>query len=98
MGVVAGISGLIALRILGCAREVPLADVGKMYPYMWVGFYVNAVTGVILFGIDATTMIIDLVFYIELAFIAAALIIIFAIDSAVLADPILEWRTVRTTA
>src|SRR5881296_2078890 len=59
MGVVAGISGLIALRILGCAREVPLADVRKMYPYMWVGFYLNAVTGVVLFAIDATTKIID---------------------------------------
>src|SRR5438128_3293391 len=73
MGVVAGISGLIALRILGCAREVPLADVRKMYPYMWVGFYVNAVTGIVLFAIDATTKIIDPVFYVKLAFIAAAL-------------------------
>jgi len=68
MGVVAGISGLIALRILGCAREVPLADVRKMYPYMWAGFYLNTVTGIVLFVIDATTKIIDPVFYIKLAF------------------------------
>src|SRR5438093_12540553 len=97
MGVVAGISGLIALRILGCAREVPLADVRKMYPYMWVGFYVNAVTGVILFGIDATTKIIDPVFYIKLAFIAAALFIMHRIDREAFADPLLEKRPVQTT-
>src|ERR1043166_7609408 len=74
MGVVAGISGLIALRILGCAREVPLVDVRKMYPYMWAGFYLNTVTGIVLFVIDATTKIIDPVFYIKLAFFAAALL------------------------
>src|SRR5229473_574931 len=59
MGVVAGISAFIALRILGCAHEVPLADVRKMYPYMWAGFILNTVTGIVLFLIDATTKIID---------------------------------------
>src|SRR5437899_11273566 len=67
MGVVAGISALIALRILGCAREVPLADVRKMYPYMWAGFFVNTVTGIVLFVIDATTEIIDQFFYVKIA-------------------------------
>src|SRR5438093_5015390 len=95
MGVVAGISGLIALRILGCAHEVPLADVRKMYPFMWVGFYVNAVTGVILFAIDATTKIIDPVFYIKLAFIAAALFMMHRIDREVFAYLLLEKRPVQ---
>ncbi|PYS01424.1 MAG: hypothetical protein DMG15_22735 [Acidobacteria bacterium] len=95
MGVVAGISGLIALRILGCAREVPLADVRKMYPYMWVGFYVNAVTGIVLFAIDATTKIIDPVFYVKLAFIAAALFLMHRIDREVFGDPLLEKRPVQ---
>src|SRR2546427_11482156 len=62
MGVVAGISGLIALRILGCAREVPLADVRKMYPYMWAGFILNTFTGIVLFFNDATTKNIDPLF------------------------------------
>src|SRR5207247_9747350 len=70
MGVVAGISGLIALRILGCAREVPLADVRKMYPYMWAGFILNTFTGIVLFVIYATTKIIDLVLCIILSFIS----------------------------
>jgi hypothetical protein len=96
MGVVAGISALIALRILGCAREVPLADVQKMYPYMWAGFYLNTVTGIVLFAIDATTKIIDPVFYIKLAFIAAALILMYQINGLVFGDPLLEKRPVQT--
>src|SRR5437667_4483506 len=95
MGVVAGISGLIALRILGCAREVPLADVRKMYPYMWAGFYLNAVTGIVLFAIDATTKIIDPVFYIKLAFIAAAIILMYRINGEISGDALLEKRPVR---
>lgn len=95
MGVVAGISGLIALRILGCAREVPLADVRKMYPYMWAGFYLNTVTGIVLFVIDATTKIIDPVFYIKLAFIAAALLLMHRIDREVFGDPLLGKRPVQ---
>src|SRR5207245_5420837 len=72
MGVVAGISGLIALRILGCAREVPLADVRKMYPYMWAGFILNTFTGILLFLIDVTSKIIDPVFYIIHSYIVSA--------------------------
>src|SRR5437899_9787034 len=94
MGVVAGISGLIALRILGCAREVPLADVRKMYPYMWAGFILNTFTGIVLFAIDATTKIIDPVFYIKLAFIAAALLLMHRIDRQVFGDPLLGKRPV----
>src|SRR5438309_2771533 len=97
MGAVAGISALIALRILGCAREVPLADVRKMYPFMWAGFYLNTVTGVVLFAIDATTKIIDPVFYIKLVFIAAALLLMYRIDGEVFADPLLEKRPVQMT-
>ncbi len=95
MGVVAGISGFIALRILGCGREVSLTDVRKMYPYMWAGFYLNAVTGVILFLIDATTKIIDPDFYIKLLFIAAAVVLMYQIDVKVFRDPLLEKRPIQ---
>ena len=95
MGVVAGISAVISLRILGCAREVPLADLRKLYPYMWAGFYLNTVTGIVLFAIDATTKIIDPVFYIKLAFIAAAIVLMYRINGAVFSDPLLEKRPIQ---
>src|SRR6266704_15495 len=97
MGVVAGISGLIALRILGCAREVPLADVRTMYPYMWAGFWVNAITGAVLFLIDGTTKSVDPDFYIKLLFIAAAVILMRQIDKNVFGDPLLEKRPIQAT-
>jgi hypothetical protein len=95
MGVVAGISALIALRVLGCAREVPLAGVRKMYPYMWAGFYLNAATGIVLFLIDGTTKSVDPDFYIKLVFIAAAVVLMRKIDSNVFGDPLLEKRPIQ---
>src|SRR6266702_6926783 len=89
MGVVAGISGLIALRILGCAREVPLADVRKMYPYMWAGFWLNTVTGIVLFIIDATTKAVSPVFYTKMTFIAMA-IGVCLVQRGVFRDPLLD--------
>ena len=96
MGVVAGLSGLIALRVLGCGREVPLADVRKMYPYMWYGFYLNTVTGVVLFLIDATTKIVDPDFYAKLLFIAAAVVLMYQLNVKVFGDPLLEKRPIQT--
>ncbi len=95
MGVVAGISAVIALRILGCSRQVPLADVLKIYPYMWADFYLNAVTGIVLFAIDATTKIIDPVFYIKLAFIAAAITLMYQLNGQIFGGPLPEKMPVR---
>src|ERR1051325_9760146 len=94
MGSLARISGFIALRVLGCAHEVPLAGVRKLYPYMSAGFWVNAVTGVILFLIDGTTKSVDPDFYIKLVFIAAAVVLMRKLDSKVFGDPLLEKRPI----
>jgi uncharacterized membrane protein len=75
MAFVAGLSGLIDLRILGVADEMPIGDMRKFLPYMWAGFIVNAVTGLVLFALDATTKSISPVFYTKMAFIAIALVI-----------------------
>src|SRR5436190_7894287 len=59
MGVVVGINAGIDLRILGFAPAVPLAPLERFLPLLWIGFCVNAVTGIVLFGADATTKAIN---------------------------------------
>jgi energy-coupling factor transporter transmembrane protein EcfT len=73
IGFVAGISMMIDLRLLGFAPEVPLSGLRKALPYMWGGFWLNLATGLILFGLDATTKSISPVFYTKLIFIGIAL-------------------------
>ena len=67
-----GISSAIALRILGVAPSLPLAPFRKLYPVMWLGFFFNAVSGVLLLLIEPTKFLTMVDFYIKLLVIAAA--------------------------
>jgi hypothetical protein len=71
MATVAGISGVIDLRILGLA-DMPLARLREALPFMWTGFWVSAASGVLLFSADATTKAASPMFYVKLVAVAAA--------------------------
>ena len=67
-----GISSSIALRILGVARGLPLAPFRKLYPVMLLGFFFNAVSGLLLLLIEPTRFLTMAYFYIKLLVIAGA--------------------------
>jgi hypothetical protein len=71
MGVVAGISSLISLRLLGVSPKIPVQPLERLYPLMWAGFWVNAVTGTALLMASATKRMVDPTFYIKMVFIFA---------------------------
>ena len=52
MVLVVGISTAFALRALGVASDVPLTPLRKYIPLMWIGFFVNLATGLVLFFQD----------------------------------------------
>jgi len=74
LAVVVGINGAIALRLLGVAPEIPLAPLVKLFPVMYIGFWVNALSGLALLSANASSMLVNIMFYIKLAFIALALL------------------------
>jgi len=74
MGFVVGINACLDLRILGFAPRVKLSPMQKFFPVLWLGFYINAITGSILLAIDAAKLLVNPDFYIKMAFIALALI------------------------
>src|SRR5437867_4772109 len=90
MGVVVGISAGIDLRILGLAPALPLAPMEKFFPLLWAGFWVNAVTGVVLLAADATTKMTNPDFYVKMAFIALALINLRILRTRVFRDPLID--------
>ena len=49
MGVLVGASWAVALRLLGFARGIPIGPMRGLFRVMWVGFWVNAASGVVLF-------------------------------------------------
>ena len=86
LGVLVGANTIVDLRLLGFAPRLPLPALAPLYRFMWAGFVINAVTGVLLFIANATTKSTQPVFYIKLALIAAALAVTAAIRKAVARD------------
>jgi hypothetical protein len=70
LGFLVGGNVAIDLRLLGIARALPLAPLGKLFPYMWAGFWVNALSGAALLVADATTKLTNPVFTIKMVFVA----------------------------
>jgi hypothetical protein len=72
LGLLVGISFALDLRLLGFASESAVAPYERFFPYLWFGFWLNAISGVILLMADATTKMVNPVFYVKMALIALA--------------------------
>lgn len=70
MGVLVGASAVLDLRLLGVGRGIPLGPMRTLFSVMWVGFWLNAVTGTVLFVADATTNGTSVLFGVKLLFVA----------------------------
>ena len=74
MAALVGANWALDLRILGVGGGVPLGALRTLFTAMWIGFWLNAVTGVMLFAADATTKGTTTVFVVKMALVALATI------------------------
>ena len=77
LGVLVGTNWMVDLRVLGFARAVPLSLLSRAFPFMWAGFWVNALSGVLLFVADPTKA--TELFMWKLAIIAAGVAMMIAL-------------------
>ena len=66
LGMVAGVSAGIALRVLGFGRGIALESLDRLFPVMWFGFILSAVSGLALLATDPVTKLHQTVFYVKL--------------------------------
>ena len=71
MTLIAGVSVAIDLAFLGFWPRMSLRPLEKLYPAMWTGFWISAVSGTVLLLADATTKVPSVVFWIKMAFVFA---------------------------
>ena len=76
LGVLVGANWVLDLRLLGVARSIPLAALAKLFRVMWIGFWINAVSGALLFAADATTKGSTWLFMVKLALVGVGVIVI----------------------
>lgn len=96
MAILVGLISAIDLRILGVGRQLPLAPMKRLFPLVWIGFAINAVTGTILFAIDGPKKIVNPAFPLKLALIAVGMVILLTGQRKVFERP--EGRSDRVLA
>lgn len=85
MGFLAGMNAAIALRILGFAPRVPLIEARRVFPVLWAGFWLNALSGVVLLIAYPTKALTNPMFYFKLTCVALGLVVQTLIRRRVLA-------------
>lgn len=73
MAILVGASFVINLRVLQVSGLIPLHRLQPLYRFVWIGFTINLVSGVILFITEAADRVVDPVFGVKMASIAVAL-------------------------
>jgi hypothetical protein len=87
MGFAVGIAAALDLRILGVARGIPLLEMRRFLPVLWLGFWMNAVSGVLLLIGYPTKALTNPVFYLKLLLIATAMVLLIRIRRLAFDNP-----------
>ena len=86
MGLLVGASVLIGLRILGLAPDLPLAPLERFYRFIWVGFWIQVVSGILLLIGYPTKSLTNPLFYVKLTLIGLAMASMQMLRNRVFAD------------
>jgi hypothetical protein len=91
-----GASTAIDLRILGFARRLPLLPMEDFFPVMWIGFWLNAASGIALVLPDAASLLANPVFYVKMGFIVLSVLSVWLIRGQVFRSALAEKGQVPT--
>jgi hypothetical protein len=82
LALLVGANTALDLRLLGFGRKLPLETLTVAFPVMWAGFWINAVSGAMLFAADATTKGSTTIFQLKLGLIVLGIINIWLLKRA----------------
>ncbi len=86
MILLAGLSTVVDLRLLGVAPGIPLAPLKPWFKVMWLGFWINAVSGVFLVIAYPTKAFTNWDFYLKLTLIGLGVWVMQKIRTTVFGD------------
>jgi hypothetical protein len=72
LALLVGANMIVDLHLLGFARGIPLASLKRLFVIMWIGFAMNAVTGILLVIAYPTKSLTNIDFYVKLTLIGFA--------------------------
>ena len=90
LALLVGANAVIDLRLLGIERDIPLAPLKSLFGIMWLGFAINAASGMLLLIAYPTKALTNPVFYTKLALIGFAVWVMAKLKSRVFNDSTLN--------
>jgi hypothetical protein len=78
LAILVGLTTAIDFRVLGFAEHVPLALLDRFFRFVWLGFWINAVSGVLLLMITPTKAQ-NPIFFIKMALIVVGVVNMWAL-------------------
>jgi hypothetical protein len=99
MSIVAGGASMIDLALLGFwPRSAPVKPLERLYPAIWIGFWVNLVTGSVLLAADATKRLTNPDFFVKMVCVFAGVFLLSEMRKKVFDDPQLDVAPVSRQA
>ena len=90
LALLVGANTVIDLRLLGVAQEIPLSPLKRLFAIMWLGFWINVTSGLLLLFAYPTKSLTNPDFYIKLTCIGFAVWIMYSMRRRVFDDPSLD--------
>ena len=78
---------MISLMVLGFWPAAPIRPFARLFPWLWVAFGINAVTGTMMLVADATNKLTSLDFYIKMALVFAGLFVLIRMRRQIFENP-----------
>jgi len=82
LALLVGANAALDLRLLGAGRKIPIDALTVAFPVMWTGFWINAISGAMLFAADATTKGTTTIFQLKIGVIVLGVVTIWLIKRA----------------
>jgi hypothetical protein len=74
LAIIVGINTIVALRLLGFVRDIPVNKLRQLYPWMYLGFTINAFSGLSLLAANLDNDIHNWMFGVKITMIVCAMI------------------------
>jgi hypothetical protein len=87
MALLVGASAVIALRLLGIASDLPIAPLQRLYSIIWIGFWIQVVSGVLLLVGYPTKSFTNPDFYLKIVLIGLGMFVMQKLRKRVFGDP-----------
>jgi hypothetical protein len=90
MALLVGASTVVDLRLVGFARDLPVAPLKRFYTVVWAGFWIQFVSGLLLLIGYPTKSLTNYDFYLKMVLIGAAMVVKWQLQKNVFGNPNLD--------